>query len=142
MSRDEQNTLLNPLFEFALRMVVEQGEFHPFAGVLTKDAKVRLVAGAPGSDRPKASRVIAVLEEGLRAEILKEGHRAAGICLGVRITHPKVGKDADALLARIEDADGEAVNVYLPYTRDAAGTLRTGEPVGEKGKRTLFPAGD
>ena len=141
MSRKEQNTLINPLFEFALKMLAEHGDFYPFAAVLTKDGEVRLVAGATGSDRPKASGVIAVLEKGLRAGILKEGHRAAGLCISVRISHPRIGKDADAVLARIEDADGEAVNVYLPYTRDAGGALRTGEPVGEKGTRRLYPLG-
>lgn len=139
MSRAEQDAVLNPLFEFAMKMVADQGEFYPFAAVLLGDGKVRMVAGRMEADRPKASRVIAVLEDGLRAEIVREGHRAAGICLSVRITHPKVGKDVDALLARVEDSDGEAVNVYLPYERDARGAIRTGEPVGEKGTRTLFP---
>jgi hypothetical protein len=140
VSRADQDEVVNPMFEFALKMVVEQGEFYPFGAVLQADGQVRLMAGRMGSDRPKASQVIAMLDEGLRSQIERERPRAVGICLGVKITHPKVGQNVDALLARIEDADGEAVNVYLPYERNAAGGLRTGEPVGEKGKRTLYPA--
>ena len=138
MSRADQDAIVNPIFEFALKMVVEQGEFYPFAAVLQADGKVRLMATRMSEDRPKATQVIALLEASLRSEIAREGHRAAGICLGVKISHPRVGQDVDALLARVEDADGEAVNVYLPYTRDSAGALRTGEPVGEKGKRSLY----
>lgn len=141
MSRAEQDAVVNPLFEFALKRVAEQGEFYPFAAVLQADGKVRLLATRMDADRPKASDVIAFLERGLHDEIAKSGHRAGGICLGVRISHPRVGKDVDALLARIEDADGEAVNVYLPYTREG-GVLKTGEPVGEKGTRRFFPVAD
>lgn len=139
MSRAEQDAIVNPLFEFALKLVAEQGDFYPFAAVLPLDGKVRLTAARTGAERPRASQILALLERGLQEEILREGHRAAGICLGVKITHPRVGRDVDALLARVEDADGESVNVYLPYTRDGAGALRTGEPVGEKGTRKLFP---
>ena len=141
MSRADQDAIVNPLFEFALKMVVEQGEFYPFAAVLQADGNVRLMASRMSEERPKASAVIAILEERLRSDIVREGHKAVGICLGVKISHPKVGQNVDALLARIEDADGEAVNVYLPYERDPAGSLRTGDPVGEKGKPTLYRGG-
>ncbi len=141
MSREDRDALLNPVFEFALKMLAEQGEFYPFGAVLTREGKVRLVAGTVGAVRPRASQVIAVLEEGLRAEILREEHRAAGLCLGVRVSHPRLGKNIDAVLARIEEADGEAARVYLPYERGEGGALRTAPPVGEKASPRLFPPG-
>jgi hypothetical protein len=43
--------------------------------------------------------------------------RAAAICADVRITPPESGDQTDAIRTSIEHADGDPVEVFMPYAK-------------------------
>ena len=65
----------------------------------------------------------------MKKEAPEKGYLAVGICFDVMILLPNTTQKSDAIQVAIEYADGEAVDVYLPYKKKWFGKIQHGKPV-------------
>src|SRR5947209_15890054 len=109
MSRPDLNELLPVLFEFAQLMLRRAGEFFPFGAAITNDGQIQSVGGYTGDEHPPSQEVIDLLVAAFQRDAAAGKLRAAGICLDVRTVPPGSDHKTDAICARLEHADGEAI---------------------------------
>jgi hypothetical protein len=64
--------------------------------------------------------------------------RACGICFDVFVENCDV-KKTDAIQCRLEQENGEAVNVFVPYSKKLFGRIQYGEVFATAGERDIFP---
>ena len=127
MTREDLDELLNVVLPFAQRMLGESGEFYPFGAVLTMDGKSRMISGFADADHPPSDRVIDLLVSQVREGAQRKEFRATALCSDVRIRHPDSGEETDAIEVRLEDRDGDALDVFVPYQEEESDCYVYGE---------------
>lgn len=113
-AQDDLDGLLNVVLPFAQQMLDQHGEFFPFAASIDNGGELALAAGDPGQgEHPASTDVLATLVEGLRAR--RDDLRTVAICADVRLT------DSDAAQVELENREGVAIVVLLPYKKKRFG---------------------
>jgi hypothetical protein len=136
---DEIQELLNFLLPFAERMLTENGEFYPYAASVASDGEVSAVAIHLGDEHPDAGDLLVSLHEQLRMQAADGEIRASGIAADVTLTDPDSGETTDAVQVQLDHAQGDAVDIYVPY-ESAEGGLKFGELVAAEGREPIFAA--
>jgi hypothetical protein len=115
MAHPDFDRLLAELLPFAERMLLQYGEFYPFAKSMSLVGEIRDVGGWDGNEHPSSSDLIRFLVDGLRHQAELGIIRAYGICLNVRARKSEDALMTDAICCRLEHVNGEAVAVFIPY---------------------------
>lgn len=141
-TRKDIEELANRCIPFALKQVEEHGELYPFAGMMMTDGEFKGAVAKPENvDKPSSEQVIEKLVAGLRDEAAAKRVRATCIVAGGRMAPKEGAALMDAIQGRIEHIDGVAVEVYVPYTRDAkAKKVNPQEPIWGPGRPQIFTA--
>lgn len=134
---EEIQELLGALLPHAERMLSEHGEFYPYAMTLDSDGAIDSVAPAIESDDPDVSDVLVALHNGLREQAAEGSIRASGIAADVTLTDPDSGETTDAVQLELDHADGDAVDIYVPYETAGDG-IKFGELVAAEGREPVF----
>ena len=134
--REEIQELLNYLLPFAEEQLSRDGEFHPYAAMVAADGELRSVTAATG-EQPEVADLLVALHDELRAQAADGSIRASGIAADVTLTDPDSGETTDAVQIELDHADGDAVDVYVPYETAADG-VKFGEPVSAGGRAPVF----
>jgi hypothetical protein len=127
MAHPDLDTLLNPLLSFAQQMLAKQGTFLPFGVSMRSDGEIAMAAGYIGDSRPEPVAIIDLLVQGFQQEAATGAIRAAGICIDMRIVPPGGTDKTDAICAQLEHAEGNCVDVYLPYKKRWLGRFKFGQ---------------
>ncbi len=138
MANPDLDELLNTLFPFAEQMLAKHGEFYPFGARMEKDGTIAHVAAHTGDEHSPSQEVIDLLARGFRDEALQGKVRAVGICFDVRVIPPNQADETDAVCARLEHENGEAVQVFLPYHKSRLGKYKFGELFASRGEHEIF----
>ena len=139
MSHVDLDLLFDDLIKLAQRLLQSQGGFLPFAAVVETDGQVRYVAATNGEEYPGAKPLLEILTTELRSMAASGAIRASGICFDVLVApNPDVTKK-DAIQGRMEHSNGEAVDVFMPYVKDLAGSFRYEEVYATKLEGSTFP---
>jgi hypothetical protein len=134
-AKDEAQLLTNDLLPFAKLMLRDHGEFWPFGGVLGTDGSITHTGANTGLMQDATpSEIAGLLEEAFRSDAAQGKIRAAAILLNVTV---RSRGNVDAILVRLDHADGYAVSVYFPYAI-AGGEVTTSEPFATEGDRFAF----
>lgn len=134
---EEIQELLGALLPHAERMLSEHGEFYPYAMTLDSDGAIESVAPGIESDDPDVSDVLVALHNGLREQAAEGSIRASGIAADVTLTDPDSGETTDAVQLELDHADGDAVDIYVPYETAGDG-IKFGELVAAEGREPVF----
>jgi hypothetical protein len=116
---------MNLTLRFAQQMLEKQEEFHPFGAAVSTGGEARLLGRDPGRDASTA--ILPILLDGLRHD--RADFRAVAICSYVRLP------DSDAVRVQLEQQEGQAVHLVLPYNKKRSsrgidyGEPRRGTPV-------------
>jgi hypothetical protein len=140
MSRADLDELLPVLFEFAQLMLSESGEFFPFAAAMKRVGQIQSIGGYTGDEHPLSQDLIDLLVESLRRDAAAGTIRASGICMDVRTIPPGSSEKSDAICARLEHEDGEAIDVFLPYCKTLFGKFKYAAVFATPGNPEVFPA--
>jgi len=135
MASTDANELFAAATEFAKLQLRTEGEFIPFGVSMATDGRVAMVAGDVGSEHPRSTDLISLLQSALLRLLCDGAIRAAGICLDVRVVPPGQEEKSDAIAVRLAHASGEALEVLVPY----AGSVDAGFSFGPS---FATPAGD
>jgi hypothetical protein len=138
LARPDLDALLNVVLPFAEQMLVRYGSFFPFGATMNSAGEISQTAGSGGEEFPDSQELIDLLTAGFKAQATQDGLRATVLCFDVRTIPPGQTEKSDAICARLEHADGEAVDVYLPYSIGDAGDVTCGQLFAARGTRTVF----
>jgi hypothetical protein len=142
MAHPDLNALKNVLLPVAKRMLTEHGEFFPTGVVMNLDGEiVNCSALESGDEHPASQAVIDVLTENLRELASRGDIRAAGICCDVRVATQEHPEKVDAVQFALEHANGESVDVFLPYDLDSSNEVRFGRMFASRRQSQFFAAG-
>ena len=133
--RRDFDALIETLFGFAVGMVEQHGEFYPFAAVVDASGEVGHVAADTGEEQPDSQELLSLLDDALRERGINDV-RAVGVCVDVRVAED--GASSDAIHAHLEHVDGEAIDVFMPYTRKRFRGTQFGEIVGHPAERRIL----
>ena len=123
--------LLSASLEAATRLLGVDGEFYPFAVALTEGGELVAPTVDPGEAQPTADRVVQLLLEALRDG--RAAFRATAVVSDVSIAGDP-GQERDAVRVELEQRDGDAVTVVVPYLDGPV----LEEPFGMAGERRVF----
>src|SRR5207244_9495024 len=119
-------------------MLANHGEFYPFGATMTPTGEIKQTAAYTGEEHPASQELIELLVEAFRAQAAKNEVRAVGLCLDVRTIAPGQTEKTDAICARLRHADGESVDVFLPYQKDDSAEIIYSELFATQGERDIF----
>jgi hypothetical protein len=134
---EEIQELLNFLLPHAERMLNEHGEFYPYAAALDSGGSIEPVGPAVETDDPDVSDILVALHADLREQAAEGAIRASGIAADVTLTDPDSGETTDAVQLELDHAEGDALDVYVPYEREGSG-VKFGELVAAEGREPVF----
>jgi hypothetical protein len=134
---EEIQEVLNFLLPFAQRMLTEHGEFYPYAATMSADGEVTAVPAEGGDGDPDVGDLLVELHAHLRDQAAEGSIRASGIAADVTLTDPDSGETTDAVQVELDHADGDAVDVYVPYESGGEG-VKFGELVAAEGREPVF----
>src|SRR5262249_30505047 len=138
MAHPDLENLLNALLPFAQEMLGKYGEFYPFGASVQSDGSVALIGAADGTEHPKSTDLIGLLEAGLRKDAAEKKIRASGICFDVRVRVPDQEHKTDAIQVSLEHLEGKVVNVFLPYEKKFWKRIHYGKMFASKGDMKIF----
>jgi hypothetical protein len=131
--------LLNLLLPFAQQTLEKNGTFLPFAAALSADGEPRMVAGYTGKETSTAEELIELILSGLRNGVREGEYRAVGICFDARVTPPNGGSKTDAVQVSLENVEGDAVQIFLPYRKNLFRKIVYGELFASGADPQVFP---
>jgi hypothetical protein len=138
---EEIQELLNFLLPQAERMLNEHGEFYPYAAALDADGEMSAVPADIETDDPDVGDVLVALHNGLREQAAEGSIRASAIAADVTLTDPDSGETTDAVQVELDHADGDPVDIYVPYETEPTG-VKFGELVAAQGREPVFTGAD
>ncbi|HLY99183.1 MAG TPA: hypothetical protein VKT33_08985 [Candidatus Angelobacter sp.] len=139
MAHPDLDELLNALVPFAQKMLQERGEFYPFGASMQSDGTISLVsANADGSEFPKSTDLIELMEMCLQKEAKSGKIKASGICMDVRVIEPGKSDKTDAIRVDLEHKEGQVVSVFLPYEKGPAQKVTYGKIFASSAKQKIF----
>lgn len=114
-AQEQLDELLNVVLPFAQQELEKHGEFFPYAAAIGADGEPELIAARPagGGERPASADVIDACLDALAAK--RERIRAAAVVADVRTA------DGDAIRVELEHAEGQAIAVFVPYSKKRFG---------------------
>jgi hypothetical protein len=130
MSREDLAQLLGALVPFAQQQLTEFGSFAPFAGAMTADGEVRGYGPRPEAEGLQPGEVVEMLMANLRQEALEGKCRAGAICCDVSVAREEGGEKVSAIAVSVEDAEGTAMECFMPYSKAASGEYQYEEVFG------------
>ena len=134
---DEIQELVNFLLPHAERMLSEHGEFYPYAAAVDSAGTIEPVGPAVEAEDPDVGDILVALHADRREQAAEGTIRASGIAADVTLTDPDSGETTDAVQIELDHADGDALDVYVPYEREAEG-VKFGELVAAQGREPVF----
>jgi hypothetical protein len=137
-SREDMNELLDPLIEFAKKLLEKNGEFYPFGNFMTTDGTIELMAAMDG-EQPDSAELIDLLAGACRKKAEQGSIRASALCYDVR-WRGENGQPTDAIAVAIEHRDADPITVVVPYSKGRFGGWNFEPLVATAGQRRVFAA--
>jgi hypothetical protein len=134
---EEIQMLLNYLLPFAEERLTRDGEFYPYAAAVDIAGSIEPVGPGVESADPDVGDILIALHADLREQAAEGSIRASGIAADVTLTDPDSGETTDAVQIELDHAEGDAVDVYVPYEHEAEG-VKFGELVAAEGREPVF----
>ena len=137
--REDMDTLLDEGIEAATQFLEENGEFCPFAVVLSTDGEVRYLQCEPDDEFTQSEGLIEITENTLKS-LAESGEVRASALVSDVFIHGKdeSDPDTDAIRLSMEHITTGAVTCYLPYTIEEE-EIVMGQLVAEEGESVVFP---
>ena len=139
MAHADLDLLFDHLIKLAQKLLQENGEFLPLGAVVETDGQVRYVAAMNDKEYPGAQPLLDILTAEFRSMAASGAIRASGICLDVLVTPDHDAPKRDAIQCRMEHSNGEALDVFMPYSKDPSGSFRYEEVYATKFEGCTFP---
>ena len=113
--KEECEGMMDELIGPAEELLVNDGEFHPFAAILGEDGTVSRMAATPTGFG--GSSIVGWLADSLKTRATEsEQVRAACIVALVSVERPGTQEAVDAIRMAFDHRQGYSAHVFFPYT--------------------------
>lgn len=132
-AQQDLDQLLGAVLGFAQQQLSDRGEFYPYAAAIDDTGQAEMIAARPDSidDYPIAADVIRSCRAALVSQ--RDYIRAGAIIAAVRLA-----EGGDAVQVALEHAEGQALTVLLPYTKNRRKKVEYGQIEALVGKRQIW----
>ena len=117
MASSDLDILLRNFVARAQQEITATGAFYPFAAVIDSAGKGKTVEFEGGAPNPAPDDISQQLTDVLKIKIATGKIRAAGMCASMMISPPGGSSPTEAIAVFLEDIDGDALELYLPYKK-------------------------
>jgi hypothetical protein len=138
MAHADLDLLFDHLIKLAQELLRNQGGFLPFGAVVEADGQVRYVAARGDREYPGAQPLLDALTAEFRSMAAPGAIRASGICFDVLVAPNSDAPKGNAIQCRLEHSNGEAMDVFTPYSKDLSGSFRYEEVYATKLEGSTF----
>jgi hypothetical protein len=138
MGRENLDSLLSACIPFAQQMLTKHGTFFPFGCTMSLSGEINLAAGYDDKPDISAPEIAGLLLEGFRAGARSGEHNAVALCVDVRVDAPDGSGKTDAIRVTLEENEGEAVNVFMPYRKRMLLGIQYGEIFASAADKSVF----
>jgi hypothetical protein len=137
--QNDGEELLNFLVPIAFRRIEADGSFAPFGAIVLTEGGVEPVEAVGAAD-PDADpdRVFTQIIETIRSDAEEGRFRTAGLCADVHVVREEEDEHTDAIRIYLERRDGEAMDVFLPYSSGEDGEIVSGQIFAVEAEARLF----
>lgn len=140
-SRQKAEQLINALMPYAEQMLTENGGFLPYGGVIAPDEEIHLVQFAEENEPVQAQDVFERANVALRAGAQDGKWTTTALVADVTVTKPGEQEAQQAVSFALDDAEGNSVEVFFPYTLKESG-VDFGTAFAQQGANQIFAAGN
>ena len=137
-AEDDVNDLLEDLVPIVHEQLTEEGGIYPFGAALTRSGEKEVIRVAD-DDTDLPENPVEDLRKAIRARIAEGGVTLVALVTDVTVDFEEGKGDEDAIHFAFEHRDGEAVEVFLPYTR-TEDEIQFGEFIAQLGISRFFAA--
>lgn len=124
MAQTDLNKLMNALLPFAQQMLLEHGEFFPFGAIMNHSGEIKMISAFEGGEHPPSNALIDLYTQKFHQQVINGDIRSAGICYDTLTVPPGKTEKCDAICLSLEHQSGEAVEVFIPYTKEKTGKIQ------------------
>ena len=117
MAHPDLDALFDTLLPFTQKLLSEKGGFLPWAATMSSTGEIQWVGADNGEEFPGAQALIDLLTETFQRQSTLGVLRALGICYDVCVIPPGRSGKSDAVCCSLEHISGEALDVFVPYTK-------------------------
>jgi|KBSMisStandDraft_5_1062788.scaffolds.fasta_scaffold1231543_1 hypothetical protein len=117
MAHPDLQALFDSLLQFTKKFLSEHGGFNPWAATMSSTGEIQWVGADNGEEFPDAQALIDLLTETFQRQSRSGVLRAIGICYDSRVIPPGESDKSDAICCSLEHISGEALDVFVPYTK-------------------------
>jgi hypothetical protein len=137
--QNDGEELLNFLVPIAFQRIGADGTFAPFGAVVLTEGGVEPVeAVGPADTETAPDEVFTQILETIRSDAEQGRFRTAGLCADVHVVREDEDDHTDAIRIYLERRDGEAMDVFLPYSPGADGEIEKGQIFAVEAEARLF----
>lgn len=137
----EIHELLDVLTKLAAQFLQDEVEtFPPSGATLGRDRKVELVKPYDREGYEAPEMQVGLLQASFRQAAGKGEIRACAFSLDVQVQDPRSEQETEAILVSIETESGEAMDIFVPYTRSPEFEL--GRPFASPREARIFATGE
>lgn len=132
--KEQSEFLMNELFAFAEKMLIEYGEFHPFGGYLDSNFSIVHVGIDGHAKQEEQQRVDTLVNSfrGITGNVL-----AFGIATNVSLPLGS-GEKANAIQVFLEHKDGYCADVFFSYELSPTDGVEIVETTAQQGEPIIF----
>ncbi|MES2380006.1 MAG: hypothetical protein V4538_03130 [Bacteroidota bacterium] len=120
--KDNIGILIESCKQMAKELLIEFGEFYPFAFALDKKHEIIPVAAYEGEEVLSVEKEITLLEKALRHSDRNLTYTTVIIC--VDVFTPNSNEKSSALELRVDDKFYKSFNVYIRYEQSDNGEIK------------------
>jgi hypothetical protein len=120
-------SLYKALLSFAKDRLARDGEFPPFGAALDQEGRMVSPAIHYSGEVPLPEELVKLLNQSFREQAEAGEIQACGVCMDVLILPPGEDERRDAICLEMEDATGDAVDIYVPYRKRPSGEVQYDE---------------
>ncbi|MDX1432049.1 MAG: hypothetical protein R3286_06330 [Gammaproteobacteria bacterium] len=131
----EVERLVDRVLPHAEGMLIEHGQFFPFAGALTLEGEIAELAVGEEHKHSSVEVVVEALERMLRGAA--ENFRATALAFPVEAELPGGQANSDAVAIALDHRDDFSVVLIIPYVL-SEGAVQFGEAVAQQGEHGIF----
>lgn len=141
ISLQDLDELLNFVLPFAKNLLIKYGSFHPFGAYKQTDGNIAAIAGYDDKQEDDPLKTIDLLIKDLREDALIDRIIAAAVCTTVYVQLPQYSDEISAIHVNLDHAQGDPIDVYLPYIEELGGEIRFEEACAVESGSKIFLRG-
>ena len=119
MINPDFNKLLSAVIPIAQAMLKDLGTFIPFGAFITREGEVQLAGGEGDPSHLNTEEMVEMYLEAFREAAGDGNFTSTALCVDARIHVPGQMEKTDAIQIMLEHFEGEALNAFMPYEKQA-----------------------